>query len=93
MNPVRAALPLLLHTVTCLQTLAAWASHTGGSTPWTVAYVCGSLITTCGAFTIHADEQQRRTRARAAERRARPPDHPSAPDTRRLHHAIREDRP
>lgn len=89
----RAALALALHAVTCLQTYAAWASHTGGSTTWTLAYVCGSLITTCGAYTIHADEQQRRARARTAERRARPPDHMPAPDTRRLHHAIHEDRP
>lgn len=46
----RTTLALLLHAVTCLQTYAAWASHTGGSTTWTIAWTAGACITTTAAY-------------------------------------------
>lgn len=54
----RTTLALALHAVTCLQTYAAWASHTGGSTTWTLAWAAGALVTTCGAYAA-LDRQDR----------------------------------
>lgn len=57
--PARTTLALALHAVTVLQTYAAWASHTGGSTTWTVAWAAGACITTTSAFTALDRRQDR----------------------------------